>query len=74
MRRWGATSYPVLLQWLQEEDKPSLIARIDEVRNRVFFWLVGHKIIANRPITSLQDRSVSHRAVAIFALPELDSV
>src|ERR1017187_9682571 len=72
VRKLGSNSVPLLLNWLRQEDHPSLIGRFDEVRQRVFFWLVGHKIIANRSITSLRDFNPSRRAMAIWALPELD--
>lgn len=72
VRMLGSNSVPLLLSWLRQEDHPSLIGRFDEARHQIFFWLVGHKIIANRSITSLRDFNPSHRAMAIWALPELD--
>jgi hypothetical protein len=72
VRILGTNSVPLLLDWLRQEDHPSLTERFDEVRHRVFFWLVGHKIITNRSITSLNDFNPSHSAMAMWALPELD--
>ena len=74
VRRLGANSVPLLLDWLRREDRPSMTARFDEVRHQVFFWLGNHKIIANRSITSLQDFNPSHNAMAMWALAELDPV
>jgi HEAT repeat protein len=67
----GTNSIPLLLDWLRQEDRPSMTARFDKVRHSVFFWLVGHGIIANRPITSLRHFNPSHRGMATYALPEL---
>jgi hypothetical protein len=72
VRQLGANSIPVLLDWLQQENHPSWTGRFDKVRHNIFFWLVGHKLITNRPITSLRDFNPSHSAMAMWALPELD--
>jgi hypothetical protein len=72
VRQLGANSIPLLLAWLRQEDRPSWTGRFDELRHTIFFWLVGHKLIANRSITSLQDFNPSHSAMAMWALPELD--
>jgi HEAT repeat protein len=74
VRMLGTNSLPLLLDWLQQEDSPSMTARFDAVRHRAFFWLVGHKLISNRGIASLRDFNPSHRAMALWALPELDPV
>lgn len=68
----GTNSIPLLLKWLRQEDRPSLTGRFDRLRHAVFFWLVRHKLIANRSITSLRDFNPSHSAMAMWALPELD--
>ena len=72
VRVLGTNSVPLLLNWLRQEDRPSLTERYDEVRTKVIFWLVGHKIIANRSVTALNDFNPSHRGMAMWALPELD--
>ena len=72
VRKLGTNSIPLLLRWLRQEDRPSLTERFDTVRHTVFFWLVTHKLIANRSITSLRDFNPSHSAMAMLALPELD--
>src|ERR1017187_7624788 len=72
VRQLGSNSVPLLLEWLGQEDRPSLTGRFDELRHGVYFWLVGHKLIANRPITALRDFNPSHSAMAMWALPELD--
>jgi hypothetical protein len=72
VRQLGGKSIPLLLKWLRQEDRPSLTARFDEVRQGTFFWLVRHKLIPNRSITALRDFNPSHSAMAIWALPELD--
>jgi HEAT repeats len=72
VRMLGTDSIPLLLDWLRQEPRPSMTARFDEVRHHVFFWLVGHKVIASRPITSLPgDFNPSHSAMAMWAMPEL---
>lgn len=65
-------SIPLLLRWFREEDKPSLTQRYDEVRRTVLFWLMRHKVIENRGVTSLQDHHHSHRMLAIWAFEALD--
>ncbi len=72
VRQLGTNSIPLLLAWLRQEDRPSLTGRFDELRHGIFFWLVRHKLIANRPITDLKDFNPSHSAMAMWALPELD--
>jgi hypothetical protein len=72
VRKLGTNSIPLLLRWLRQEDRPSLTERFDTVRHTVFFWLVTHKLIANRSITSLRHFNPSHSAMAMWALPELD--
>jgi len=73
VRKLGSTHVPLLLQWLQEEDKPSLKQRFDNTRESVLFWLIRHKIIANRSFTStMSDSDRSQRAMAMWALPELE--
>lgn len=72
VRKLGTNSIPLLLRWLRQEDRPSFTERFDTVRHTVFFWLVNHKVIANRSITSLRDFNPSHSAMATWALPELD--
>jgi hypothetical protein len=72
VRKLGTNSIPLLLRWLRQEDRPSFTERFDTVRHTVFFWLVTHKLIANRSITSLRDFNPSHSAMATWALPELD--
>jgi len=72
VRQLGINSIPLLLRWLRQEDRPSLTGRFDNLRHAVFFWLVNHKLIANRSIRSLQDFNPSRSAMATWALPELD--
>jgi HEAT repeat protein len=72
VRQLGTNSIPLLLGWLRQEDRPSWTGRFDELRHTIFFWLVRHKLIANRSITSLQNFNPSHSAMAMWALPELD--
>lgn len=72
VRQLGHNSIPLLLRWLQQEDRPSLTGRFEDLRHGVFFWLVRQRYIANRSITSLRDFNPSHGAMAMWALPELD--
>jgi hypothetical protein len=72
VRQFGTNSIPLLLKWLQQENRPSLTGRFDNLRHTVFFWLVNHKLISNRSIRSLQDFNPSPSAEAMWALPELD--
>jgi|ERR1022692_3075431 hypothetical protein len=72
VRQLGTNSIPLLVAWLRQEDRPSWTGRFDELRHTIFFWLVRHKLIANRSIRSLQDFNPSHSAMAMWALPELD--
>jgi HEAT repeat protein len=72
VRQLGTNSIPLLLRWLRQEDRPSLTGRFDKLRHDLFFWLVRHKLIANRSIRSLRDFNPSRSAMAMWALPELD--
>lgn len=72
VRQLGSNSIPLLLKWLRREDRPSLTNRVDDLRHAIFYWLIRHKVIANRPIRSLRDFNPSHSAMAMWALPELD--
>jgi hypothetical protein len=71
VRHLGAKSVPLLLHWLQQEVRPSMTQRFDELRQGIFLWFVRHKLIENRSITSLQDFNPSHRGMAMTVLAEL---
>jgi len=73
VRELGHKHLSLLLRWLREEDHPSVVGRFDDVRHRVFFWLVRHKLLKNQSITSLQDFNPSHQGMAMWALPELEA-
>ncbi len=66
----ASNSIPLLLRWLQQEDRPSITSRFDELRHGAYFWLVRHRVIKSGPIQSLRDFNPSHRAMALWALPE----
>ena len=74
VRKLGHGHVPLLLQWLREEDHPSVVERFDQAREKVFFWLVRHKLSKNRSISAPQDFNPSHQAMAMRALPELEAV
>jgi hypothetical protein len=71
VRRLSVGSVPLLLKWLREEEHPSLVARIDGVRHKVFYWLVNLHVLKNGPISGLPDHDPGHRTEAMWALPEL---
>ena len=72
VQKLGNQSLPLLLEWLHEEDQPALVNQFDEVRQRVFFWLVRNRLWKNSSITGLQDLKPTHQSTAIWVLPELD--
>jgi hypothetical protein len=72
VRQLASNSIPLLLRWLQQEDRPSLTGRFDTLRHGVYFWLVRHKVVKSGSIGSLPDFNPSHSAMATWALPELD--
>jgi hypothetical protein len=73
VRRLGPDTVPILLDWLRQEDRPSMTARFDAVRQRAFFWTVRQGPITNNSITSLQDFNPSRSAMATWALPQLNN-
>lgn len=73
VRMLGTNSVPLLLDWLRQEDRPSLRGRINTWRASLIHRLEARHIIKPRTITYLNDFNPSHRAMAMWALPELDS-
>ncbi len=67
----GSNSVPLLLDWLNEEDRPSLGYRINDARASFSFWLMRHHILANDSVSSHYHGQPPHSLLAVWALPEL---
>lgn len=72
VRKLGTNSVPLLLEWLRQEDKISLRERYNTWHANIITTLQKYHIVKNREITYLQVNNPSHRAMASYALPELD--
>ncbi len=71
VHRMGTNAWPLFLEWLQREDRPTLKGRLKGLRPGVEGWLVSHKWIKPRPISSSFDAKGSYRALGTLALEEL---
>ncbi len=69
----GPKSLPLLLQWLQKEDRPTLKGRLKNFKPDAETWLVAHKLVKPFPITSYSDPKESYRALGLLAFEELGS-
>jgi HEAT repeat protein len=67
----GTNSLPLLLKWLRQEDRTTLKGRLHNLKPDVETWLVQHKVIKPRPITSYFDAKESYRSLGLLALEEL---
>ncbi|MGC3959036.1 MAG: HEAT repeat domain-containing protein [Verrucomicrobiota bacterium] len=72
VRVLGTNSVPLLLDWLRQEDKVSLKERYNTWHAKIITTLQKYGIVKNPTITYLQVNNPSHRAMAMYALPELD--
>jgi hypothetical protein len=67
----GPKSLPLLLEWLQKEDHPTLKGRLKNFKPDAETWLVAHKIIKPHPITSYSDPKESYRNLGRVTFEEL---
>jgi HEAT repeats len=67
----ASNSIPVLLNWLQRKERPSLKERFWEAKSGAFGWLESHRLISPKPHMVLMDWKASYRALAMDAFEEL---
>jgi hypothetical protein len=67
----GPDHTPLLLEWLRREDRPTLRGRINNLRPNIERWLILHRIMKPRSITSYFDAKESYRALGLLAFEEL---
>jgi hypothetical protein len=67
----GPNCTPLLLQWLQREDHPTLKGRLHNLGPNVEEWLIARRIMKPHPITSYHDAKESYRALGLLAFEEL---
>jgi HEAT repeat protein len=67
----GPKYLPLLLEWLRQEDRPTLEGRLQNLKPDMETWLVQHKVIKPRPITSYFDAKASYNSLGLLALEEL---
>jgi HEAT repeat protein len=67
----GTNSIPLLLEWLQRPDKPSLVGRFENTQHRVIYWLESHNLMKPRTWGSKMDWKGSYRSLALRGFAEL---
>jgi len=73
VRQLASKSIPLLLGWIQLEDRPSIKGRIAAAKDRAIIFLESHRIIRPRPRTTDIDWKASYRSLAQAAITELGS-
>ena len=71
VRQLGSNSIPLLLDWLRQEERPTLKGRTEQSKARVIGWLESHKWIEPRPRAYYQDWKSDRRALANGVFLEL---
>jgi hypothetical protein len=71
VHRLGSNSIPLLLDWLQRKDTPSLKGRYWQAKYGAIAWLEGHRLLAPKPHLMEMDWKACHRALAQAAFEEL---
>jgi hypothetical protein len=67
----ASNSIPVLLDWLQREERPSLQGRFWQARYGAIGWLESHRLISPKSHMFVMDWKSDYRALAMDALEEL---
>ncbi len=73
VRKLVTNSIPLLLGWMRQEDRVSFTEKINTWRANIHTALLKHHLIKSRELRYFQDFNPSHRAMAMWALPELGS-
>jgi HEAT repeat protein len=71
IRHIGTNAIPVLLEWLQCDDRPTPTQRLLSAKQSSIQWLEAHRIIKARSHSSRPDPRGCYRCLAYFALEEL---
>ena len=71
VHRLGTNSIPLLLEWLQRPDRPSLKGRFWQAKHAVIGWLEGHRWMKPRSWSREIDWKGSYRPLALAAFREL---
>jgi HEAT repeats len=67
----GPSCTPLLLQWLQREDRSTLKGTLHNLGPNVEGWLIARRIMKARSMTSYYDAKYSYRALGFLAFEEL---
>jgi hypothetical protein len=67
----GSNSIPVLLDWLQRKERPSLKGRFWQAKSGTISWLESHRLISPKPHSVEMDWKAYYRALAMAAFEEL---
>jgi hypothetical protein len=67
----GTNSIPLLLEWLQRPDKPSLAGKLENTKHGVIGWLERHRLMKPRTWSWKQDWKGCYRCLAQRAFAEL---
>jgi hypothetical protein len=71
VRHLASNSVPLLLDWLQRKDQPSLKGRYWQAKSGAIAWLEGHRLLTPKPHMMEMDWKAYHRALAQRAFEEL---
>lgn len=69
--RLGTNSIPLLLDWLQQSDRPSLSEKVQEMKYGMLSWLERRKLIKPKDHLWKTDMKGSRRALALRAFEEI---
>ncbi len=67
----GPNCTPLLLQWLQREDHSTLKGTLHNLGPNTEEWLIAHRIMKPRSISSYYDAKESYRSLGLLAFEEL---